>query len=145
MWSAGLLTADTIYCKEGGEQWVPVASLFNESNRPNTSQAQSEKRILPAMVLCLVLGMFGGHAFYAGRRKQGMVIIVCSLFPLLVFGWFIASPGALHLTTGNQVLWLEGLCLAMPMLAVVHALCDAVRLLIGSYKDGNGLKITKWT
>ncbi len=36
----------------------------------------SEKRILPLLILAIFLGIFGIHAFYAGRWGQGIIYIV---------------------------------------------------------------------
>jgi TM2 domain-containing membrane protein YozV len=36
----------------------------------------TEKHILPATILCLVLGPFGAHRFYAGRTKTALLQLV---------------------------------------------------------------------
>lgn len=36
----------------------------------------SERRILPAFLLCVLLGMFGAHRFYAGKIATGILQIV---------------------------------------------------------------------
>jgi|ERR1700722_2270107 len=91
MWNSGLITADAIYCQEGDQAWLQVASLLDPKaaatapQQPEQVQAESEKRILPAIILCLFLGVFGAHAFYAGWNKQGIAMIGCLLAPVLVF------------------------------------------------------------
>jgi TM2 domain-containing membrane protein YozV len=42
----------------------------------------SEKRILPAFILCFTLGIFGAHRFYAGKIGTGLL----QLFTLGGFG-----------------------------------------------------------
>lgn len=37
---------------------------------------ESEKRILPAFVLCFALGVFGIHRFYAGKVGTGVLQLV---------------------------------------------------------------------
>ncbi len=36
----------------------------------------SEKRILPAFLLCFCLGVFGAHRFYAGKVGTGVLMIL---------------------------------------------------------------------
>jgi len=141
MWRSGGITADTLYCQEGFEEWVPLSGLSEllDPQPPRAvakeavaAQMESDKRILPGLILCLFLGMFGAHAFYAGRRKQGIAIIACLLSPFILF----------------MVLPFRFMFIAfyLPLIfVVVHVLCDLVRILVGAYKDGEGRKITKWT
>jgi hypothetical protein len=160
MWKTGSITADTLYCQEGFEAWLPASSLLDK--KPTvTEQGKdgSEKRILPALILCLFLGLFGAHAFYARRWKQGISIIVCLLGPVF---WFFApfiipllhrnvqSPASPTGMAPDPTYWISSqwfvaLCFLLPGAAVVHVIYDLVRILVGSYKDGQGLKITKWT
>jgi TM2 domain-containing membrane protein YozV len=44
-----------------------------------TSGAESDKRVLPAFLLCFFLGTFGAHRFYAGKIGTGIL-------ELLTFG-----------------------------------------------------------
>jgi TM2 domain-containing membrane protein YozV len=141
MWRSGGITADTLYCQEGFEEWVPLSGLSElldaQPPRAVAQQAvaapmESDKRILPALILCLFLGLFGAHAFYAGRWKQGIAVIACLLSPFFLLM-------VLPLRFGLIAFYLPIL------LVVVHVLCDLVRILVGSYKDGAARKITKWT
>ena len=36
-------------------------------------EAESEKRILPAVLLCFFFGIFGAHRFYVGKRGTGLL------------------------------------------------------------------------
>jgi TM2 domain-containing membrane protein YozV len=48
----------------------------------------SEKRILPAFLLCFTLGMFGAHRFYVGKIGTGLL----QLFTLGGFGiWWLVD------------------------------------------------------
>jgi len=38
--------------------------------------AESEKRILPAFLLCFFLGVFGAHRFYVGKIGTGILQLV---------------------------------------------------------------------
>lgn len=46
-----------------------------------TNAAASDKRILPAFLLCFFLGVFGVHRFYAGKIGTGIL-------ELITFGGF---------------------------------------------------------
>ena len=74
-----------------------------------TSGPDSDKRILPAFLLCFLFGVFGVHRFYAGKVGTGIL-------ELLTFGGF-------------GIWWLV----------------DLILILTGSFRDGNGRKITAWT
>jgi hypothetical protein len=113
------------------------------------AQKPSEKRIFPALVLCFFLGFLGAHAFYAGRRKQGVAMLACLLAPVLVFALPMFIPKmeeTLYYGDSKVPLWIYFAFIFLPPLFLgLHVLCDLVRLLLGSYKDGRGLKIMKWT
>jgi TM2 domain-containing membrane protein YozV len=74
-----------------------------------TSVSASEKRILPAFLLCFFLGPLGVHRFYVGKIGTGIL----HLLTLGVFG--------------------------------IWTLIDFIMIIIGSFKDKQGNKITEWT
>ena len=71
--------------------------------------SQSEKRILPAFLLCICFGFLGAHRFYAGKIGTGILQI-------FTFG-------------GLGIWWL----------------IDLIMIIVGSFTDGDGEKITEWT
>lgn len=48
----------------------------------NYVSVTSDKKKSTALLLCLLLGMFGGHYFYVGRIGRGLVC-------LLTMNWFM--------------------------------------------------------
>ena len=70
---------------------------------------ESEKRILPAFLLCFSLGVFGIHRFYAGKVGTGILQL---------------------LTLGGLGIWW---------------LIDMIMIIVGSFTDGEGNRITEWT
>lgn len=69
----------------------------------------TDKRILPAALLCFLVGVFGAHRFYVGK---------------------IGTAVAMLLTLGGLGVWM---------------LVDFILIVTGSFKDENGVRITKWT
>lgn len=69
----------------------------------------SEKRILPAFLLCFTLGLFGAHRFYAGKIGTGVLQL---------------------LTLGGLGIW---------------TLVDMIMIVVGSFTDSEGEKISDWT
>lgn len=69
----------------------------------------SNKKILPAFLLCFFLGGFGAHRFYVGKIGTGIAQL---------------------LTLGGLGIW---------------ALVDLIMLIVGSFTDKQGNKLTQWT
>lgn len=68
----------------------------------------TDKKILPAFLLCFFLGFFSVHRFYVGKY----VTAILQIF-----------------TLGGLGIWL---------------LIDFIRIIIGSFSDAEGNKITEW-
>ena len=65
----------------------------------------SEKRILPAFLLCFFLGVFGAHRFYVGKIGTGILQLVTlgglSIWALIDFIMIIV--GAFTDKQGNKI------------------------------------------
>lgn len=80
----------------GAVQYLPLASA-------------TDKRILPAFLLCFFFGLLGIHRFYVGKIGTGILQIF---------------------TLGGLGIW---------------TFIDLILIVIGSFKDADGHKITQWT
>lgn len=67
----------------------------------------SDKSMVPAVLLCFFLGMFGIHRFYVGKVGTGILMI---------------------LTLGGLGIW---------------SLVDFIMIIVGSFKDKNGLPLKR--
>lgn len=88
----------------------------------------SDKKILPAFLLCFLLGVLGAHRFYVGRNNSGalMIVLLCSFFI-----WALSDIEVLMIAT------VAGL--------IVWALIDLIMIISGSFTDKNGNQLKKWT
>ena len=101
---------EMIFCRACGKALhVSAASCPGCGAVQQVSTAGSDKRILPAFLLCFFLGFIGVHRFYVGKVGTGLVYFFT--FGLFGIGW----------------------------------LYDFVMILIGSFQDKAGNKITLWT
>ena len=86
---------------------IACPSCGAKQSSPNSST--TDKRILPAFLLCFFLGIFGIHRFYVGKVGTGII----QLF-----------------TLGGLGIW---------------ALIDLIMIVVGSFTDKDGNKISLWT
>jgi TM2 domain-containing membrane protein YozV len=75
----------------------------------NSSENESNKKLLPAFILCFLLGIFGAHRFYVGKMITGVIQLV---------------------TLGGLGIWM---------------LIDLIMIVLGSFTDKSGRKLTSWT
>ena len=65
----------------------------------------SEKRILPAFLLCFFLGCFGAHRFYVGKIGTGILHILTlgGLGIWALIDWIMIIVGAFTDKEGNKL------------------------------------------
>jgi TM2 domain-containing membrane protein YozV len=73
-----------------------------------STATSSDKKILPAFLLCFFLGIFGAHRFFVGKIGTGVLQL---------------------LTLGGLGIW---------------ALIDFIMIIVGSFTDKDGNKLTEW-
>lgn len=129
MWTTGQITGDSLYWQQDFDEPIQVFCMIDlletaaEPQRPKrgffAKSAESEKCILPALLLMLFLGVIGAHRFYAGKIGTGMLFIV-----MLITGWLFYFP--------------------LVVLAV-WLVIDFCLIVTGSLTDDQGRKIKTWT
>lgn len=87
----------------------------------------SDKRYAIAVILSAIFGVLGFHHFYLGRWGHGL------------FDLFLTIGGVVLISLGSLPLFLLGVL--MLVIDVVHTFVVTIRLLIGEYRDGKGLKV----
>jgi hypothetical protein len=51
----------------------PHCGVRQDQSQLATRQDESEKKLVPAAILCLLLGVFGAHRFYVGKTMSGLL------------------------------------------------------------------------
>lgn len=85
----------------------------------------SEKKYATAVFLAGVFGILGIHHFYLGRWAMGVFDLSLSI---MAFGFYASEY------------FLIGVCLFL--IDLIHTVFVTYKLLVGQYKDGQGLLIT---
>ena len=118
-----------IFCATCGEQIAFNAPTCVKCGAPNAAVAgqTSNSSMIVAALLCFFLGGFGAHRFYAGRITSGILMLV-----ILIVTAVIAMIPVINLVSPVLALILS-----------VWVLVDFIRILIGSFKDGQGLSLKR--
>lgn len=84
---------------------------------PHPPSGVSDRKILPAFLLCLFVGVFGAHRFYSGNTGSAIAMLLIT----------VCTLGIGVIVTG------------------VWALVDLIVLAVGSFRDGGGNTLRDWT
>lgn len=95
-------------CGSGIDARATVCTRCGTVQSTSLMVVESEKRIVPTLALCCLLGVFGAHRFYVGKVGTGILQL---------------------LTLGGLGIWV---------------LVDTVLLIMGSFRDGEGDRLTEW-
>lgn len=75
------LETQMVFCRACGTKMHIAAQACPSCGKPSHSLSVTQKRILPAAILCFFLGWLGVHRFYVGKIGTGIL-------QLLTFGGF---------------------------------------------------------
>jgi TM2 domain-containing membrane protein YozV len=93
--------ATAIVCPTCGTRQLGVSEI-----PPRAALAHAtDKRILPAFVLCLVFGVFGAHRFYVGKVGTGVLQLVTlgGLGIWFLIDLILIATGAFRDGEGNRI------------------------------------------
>jgi TM2 domain-containing membrane protein YozV len=118
-----LIKAAARKCRYCGEVLDPV--LREVRGRVGGWASATDKRILPAFLLCFFLGSLGLHRFYVGKTGSGVAMLVL----------FVVGIPACFVFVG----------FLMILAVSIWAFVDMIIIICGAFTDGDGYRITEWT
>jgi TM2 domain-containing membrane protein YozV len=71
-----VLEGHMVYCRGCGKQIHSTASVCPHCGAPQSVPGVSDKKILPAFLLCFFVGFLGVHRFYVGKIGTGILQIL---------------------------------------------------------------------
>ncbi len=102
------VNSNMIFCRACGKQMHASATACPGCGALQTPAGATDKRILPAALLCFFLGVLGVHRFYVGKVGTGILQLVTlggfGLWTLIDFIMIVV--GAFTDKDGNKItLW----------------------------------------
>lgn len=129
-------------CKHCGEFLEGSMVRNTTQTAKGDKSGESDKRILPLLIFFCFFGYFGVFAFYANRIAQGSFYLIALVVILLLS---LLGPWVTHLLPFPLQVLLVVVQLLVLFVVVLALAIDFISIVTGSYKDGNGRKISKWT
>ena len=114
---------DEIFCSSCGKPIKKEAEIcvYCGVRQINNSNEKSEKNWTTCLLLCIFLGTFGGHRFYAGRIASAIMILLFTVvvMPILsIVSLFLLAP---FLLIALGIIWI----------------IDIIIIATGNLKDSN--------
>jgi TM2 domain-containing membrane protein YozV len=70
------VASQMLFCRACGKQMHQSATACPGCGAVSPSSGATDKRILPALLLCFFFGVFGVHRFYVGKVGTGILQLV---------------------------------------------------------------------
>ncbi|HWZ65120.1 MAG TPA: TM2 domain-containing protein [Steroidobacteraceae bacterium] len=94
-----------VHCRACGKEIHESARTCPQCGAPQAVATASDKRILPAFLLCFFLGWTGAHRFYVGKIGTGILMLLTGgvLGVLWLIDFIMIIVGAFTDEAGNKI------------------------------------------
>jgi TM2 domain-containing membrane protein YozV len=94
-----------VHCRGCGKEIHETARVCPQCGAPQQAPSATDKRILPALLLCFFLGWFGAHRFYVGKVGTGILMLFTAgvLGVLWLIDFIMIIVGAFTDKAGNKI------------------------------------------
>lgn len=93
-----------VHCRACGKEIHELARVCPQCGAPQTESA-TDRKILPAFLLCFCLGWTGAHRFYVGKIGTGiLMLLTAGVFGVLwLIDFIMIIVGAFTDKAGNKL------------------------------------------
>jgi TM2 domain len=116
-----------------------VEATINTGGKRILPNGATEKRILPALLLCFFFGAMGFHRFYVGKIVSGIFMAGITISLLTVY-----LTAATRTEPTFAVALIAGYFFWFSVGSAMWVITDFVRLIIGAFKDKSGARLSQW-
>ena len=95
------------------------------------NEVRSERSFTVAVLLAGVFGVLGFHHFYVGRIGHGLFDLGMTVVGVILIWTGITSESGVRVGVGALIIVLD----------YIHTVYFMYRLIVGTYRDGNGYLI----